>query len=245
MMSFVPQPSRPLRAAPHAVRAGMPAVLLLLLWICVFAIPAQAQFELVTFDLTSESSLSLLGGTIVTPPDGSLTVGSLTLLLPSSAPGVPTPGAGVVLQGFTLAGDVSKNVAGQAFVSGPFAADQVGPVSGSLSAGLTEIDFTGQSLSAQLDVNLGCVGAGCSLLGFPVSESGVSLFELGVLSAFSLDQAGSARVEGLVDLELGGVLGTFDLVGIESSRVFVPEPGTALLLGAGLALMGRRVRARG
>jgi len=241
MMSFLPQSSpRP----PRAVSRGwLPAVLLLMLGLSA---PAQAQiYDRVTFDLTSESVLSLLGGTIVTPPDGSLTVGSLTLLLPSSAPGVPTPGAGVVLEGFTLAGNVSKNVAGQAFVSGPFAADQVDPVSGSLSPGLTEVDFTGQSLSAQLDVNLGCVGAGCSLLGFPVSETGVSVFELGVLSAFDLDQAGSARVEGLVDLDLGGVLGTFGLVGIESSRVFVPEPGTALLVGAGLALLARRARARG
>ena len=60
----------------------------------VAAPSAQAQqFDVVTFDLTSESSVSLLGGTLEVPRDGTLTVGTLKLLIPSTATGVPTPGS--------------------------------------------------------------------------------------------------------------------------------------------------------
>ena len=150
----------------------------------------------------------------------------------------------MLLTDFSLAGNLSRDVQGQALVSGTFEADQTADLTGVLSAGLDVIDFQGSTFSVQQDVNLGCTGTGCASLGLPVNELGMAFFGAELLAALDLDQIGQARLEATVPIELGGVLGTFNLVALESSRIFVPEPGTALLMASGLALMARRGRGK-
>ena len=86
------------------------------------------------FDFTSGSSLSLLGGTIVTPPDGTFDTGFARLQVEASDISTPIPGGDVVLELAVFAGTVSKNVAGAADISGPFAGTQLGTLNGTLAA---------------------------------------------------------------------------------------------------------------
>jgi len=100
-----------------------------------------------------------------------------------------------------------------------------------------------EGLAVNLDVVLDCVGSGCSSLGFPISDIGPALLSLSFLSVSDLGLPGSARVTASIPFEVGGVLGFLDLVGVESARTFVvPEPGTALLIAGGLAILAVRRR---
>jgi hypothetical protein len=107
---------------------------------------------------------------------------------------------------------------------------------------MTGGDFV-DGLAVDLDIVLGCVGSGCSSLGFPISDIGPALLSLSFLSISNLGLPGGARITASIPFEVDGVLGILDLVGIESARTFVvPEPGTIILVAAGLAILaaGRR-----
>lgn len=234
----------PAAALDRARRAmgALPAAL-----VAIFAlqgVAAAQTSERIVFDFTGGSSISLLGGTITTPPDGTLDVGTARLLVEATAPGVYVPGGQFQLEGVDLSGTVSKNVAGVADISGTYAASQVGALTGTLAAGQDGGDFV-DPLSLFIDATIGCVGSGCAALGFPVDELGVSLLSVSFLPVTDLGIAGAARIETSIPIEIDGVLGTLDLVGVEVSRTLVPEPGTFVLVAAGLLLLGARRPIRG
>lgn len=222
-------------------RARAAALALLL---AVTASPAAAQIsEQIIFDFTPGSSVSLLGGTIVTPPDGTLDFARARVLVEATAPGVYVPGGAFVLEGTNISGTVSKQIPGYADIGGHFMANQVGSLSGVLAPGQDGGQF-GAPLSLDLDVSIHCAGVGCGALGMPISDVGLSLLSITFLPVTDLGVPGSARIETSIPIEIDGVLGSLDLVGVEISRTFIPEPGTFTLVAAGLAMLaGRRRRA--
>jgi hypothetical protein len=223
------------------VRAAAAAVLLV---VAVGASPAAAQLsERITFDFRSGSTISLLGGTIVTPPDGTLDFARARVLVDATAPGVYVPGGAFVLDGTTIDGTVAKQISGVADIGGHFMASQVGSLSGVLAPGQDGGQFA-SSLALDLDVMIDCTGTGCSALGMPINDVGLSLLSIPFLPVTDLGVPGSARIETSIPIEIDGVLGTLDLVGVEVSRTFVPEPGTFALVAVGLGILaGRRRRA--
>ena len=210
------------------------------LWSWAGTALAQSS-ERIRFDFTGGSFISLLGGTIVTPPDGTLDTGAATVWVEATAPGAYVASGQVILGGVNVAGTVAKNVFGSADVSGPYLASQTAPLAGTLAAGMDGADFV-DDLSLFVDAQLDCTGSGCSAIGFPVSVSGVSLLAVTFLPITDLGVVGGASINATVPIELDGVLGELNLVGVEVSRTFIPEPGTFLLVSVGLGLMaaGRR-----
>jgi hypothetical protein len=206
---------------------------------------AAASLIQIDFDFTAESVMSLLGGTIVTPPDGSFDSGSVRLWVDATDIETGIVGGEVAIGQGAFSGTVAKNVAGAADISGPFSGTQVGTLLGVLDAGATSATFV-DDLMIDLNFNLACTGVGCDPLGFPVNVMGISAFSLGTISITGLDIDGTARVEITTDIELDGVLGTLNLVGNEIARIFVvPEPQTATLLMLGLVgLACKRTRRR-
>jgi len=134
-------------------------------------------------------------------------------------------------------GTVTRNFPGNADINGPFSATQVGSLAGTVAPGLDGINFASD---LQLDINaaIGCTGTGCASLGFPVNESGTFPFTIGFLEITDIDILGAAGISVDIPVEIDGVLGTLSLVGTEVNRTFIPEPGTALLFGLGLAGLG-------
>ena len=200
---------------------------------------AQSHEEIV-FDFTADSSFSLLGGTIITPPDGSFDVGAGTISVEAAAPGTFVVGGFFILDALEIGGTVTKDVFGQAQIDGVYSANQVSPLVGTLASGMSGGDFT-DDLALDLNIVMGCVGSGCITLGFPISDIGVSLFRLSFLSVTDLGVVGSSRIEATLPIEIDGVLGSIELVGVEVSRSFVvPEPGTFVLLAMGLVALAAK-----
>jgi len=201
---------------------------------------AQAS-EQIQFDFTSGSSISLLGGTIVTPPDGTLDVGHARVDVEVTAPGVYVPGGQLVLAGLTVSGTISKIIAGFADISGYYSATQPTPLVGTLAPALDGGQFV-DPLGLQMNTAVGCTGTGCAALGFPINDVGLSLLNVSFLPITDLDVVGGARIETSIPIEIDGVLGTLDLVGVEVARTYVPEPGTFVLVAAGMLWMAVRRR---
>lgn len=191
----------------------------------------------IEFDFTGGSSLSLLGGVIVTPPDGTLDVGGATVDLEATDLTTIVPGGAAALSGLNASGTVAKNFPGSADISGPYSATQVGTLPGTVSGALDGVDFV---TDLQLDINVAfdCTGTGCFSLGFPVNENGTFDFAITFLPITNMGMVGGAGIDISVPIEVGGILGTLNLVGVEVGRTFIPEPGTALLVGLGLVVMG-------
>ncbi len=200
--------------------------------------------ERITFDFTGSSFISLLGGTIVTPPDGTMDIGSADIYVEASAPGVYLPGGVFLLDGMTVAGTIAKNVAGQALVTGTYSANQVGTLAGTLAPGLTGGNFS-SDLALYMDTQIGCTGTACGLLGLPASDVGVSLFSVSFLPVSSLGVPGFAQINASFAIEVDGVLGTMQLVGVEVARSFIPEPGTFVLLASGFGILAAARRRPG
>ena len=224
-------------------RTGRPRLVVAVCAALLLAGGASAQSsERITFDFTGSSSISLLGGTIVTPPDGTIDVGRADVYVEATAPGSYVPGGIFLFSGFALGGTVVKNIAGAADISGPFQATQPSSLAGTLAVGQTGGDFA-SDLLLNMNVQLGCVGTGCSLLGFPVYDVGPSLLSVSFLPVSNLGTPGSAQINVNVPIEVDGVLGSLDLVGTEVARSYIPEPGTFVLVASGLVLLGARRRA--
>lgn len=205
------------------------------------ATPAAAASVLIDLDFASNSWISLLGGTIVTPPDGSISVGSGQLTLEATSLTTFVSGGQVALDQVTFAASIAKNVAGQANVSGPISGTQVGSLAGTLTAGQTVLSFPG-TMAMNLNAAIACTGPGCSVLGFPVSTSGIENLTVGNLPISGLGSVGMAQIVADIEISLGGVLGVLHLVGVETGRSFVPEPAGLILLGMGLAAATARRR---
>jgi len=202
----------------------------LVLPLLLAATPAAAVSVLIDFDFASSSTISLLGGTIVT----SLEATSLTTFV---------SGGQASLDQLTFAATIAKNVAGAANVSGPISGTQVGSLSGTLTSGQTVLSFPGP-IAINLNAAIACTGTGCAALGFPVSTSGIVNLTAGNLPISGLGTIGAAQILADIEISLGGVLGVLHLVGVETSRSLVPEPAGLLLLGL-VAVAGRRRLAGG
>lgn len=234
-----PTPRRPRTVRPRTMGSSRLPLALCVLSLTVLAGRASALSERIVFDFTGGSSLSLLGGTIVTPPDGTLDLGTARIDVEATAPGVYVAGGQFLLENVEVAGTMSKTIPGAAEISGSYAAAQVGTLAGTVALGLDGGQFV-DPLSLFLDVDVACTGTGCGALGFPILDLGISLLSLGFLPVDDLGIPGSARIEASIPIEIDGVLGTLELVGVEVSRTFIPEPGTFALLALGLGVMAAR-----
>ncbi len=207
----------------------------------VAASPATAASVLIDFDFASQSSISLLGGIITTPPDGSIDSASGRLSLEASSLTTFISGGQAVLDQITFSGAIAKNVGGVADISGPIDGTQVGTLNGTLTGGQTSLSFPG-TIAINLNANFACAGSGCASLGFPVVDSGLFNLTAGILPISGIGTIGNAQITADIPIALGGVLGVLHLVGIETGRSFVPEPTTALLLGLGLLVVRKKQR---
>jgi hypothetical protein len=234
------------RTRLRSLRLAIPSIGALFMLFLLGAPTALAQSsERITFDFTGSSFISLLGGTIVTPPDGTMDIGVADIYVEASAPGVYVPGGVFLLDGMKVAGTIAKNVAGQADVTGTYSASQVSALAGTLAPGLTGGEFS-SDLALYMNTQIGCTGTACGLLGFPVSDVGVSLFSVTFLPVSGIGVPGFAQINASFAIEVDGVLGTLDLVGVEVARSFIPEPGTFVLVASGFGILAasRRRRAR-
>ncbi len=227
----VPRAGRFLFRSSHSIIVQLVAMALCLMG----SSNALAQsHEVIHFDFTPDTSFSLLGGTIVTPPDGTLDLGAGRISVEATAPGVLIPGGVFIFDSLEIAGTVSKDVFGAAQIDGDYAASQSAPLVGTLAPAMNGGNFSAD-LALNVNIVLGCVGSGCSSLGFPISDIGLSLLSVSFLSVTDLAVSGNARITANFPIEVDGVLGTLDLIGVEVSRSFVvPEPGTFILVAAGL-----------
>jgi hypothetical protein len=218
----------------------MKGMLSLVLWSCLLALPARAGHVTVTFDF-SGSSVSLLGGLLQIPPDGSIGPASGQLVV--NALGSATPLAGPAqIQNFNLAGSVNAVAFGNT-ITGNLALNQIGaPVPGSLTPGLAQVVF-GAPMQISRAGGINCVGPTCGILSLPVALTGTQLLNLAAMPIANLGLVGGAFVNGSFAITLAGLTGTLQLVGSEVSRVYVPEPHSAGLLLLGLVgLAGWRAR---
>ena len=195
--------------------------------------PATAASVLIDFDFASQSSISLLGGIIVTPPDGTVDSGSGRLSLEATSLTTFISGGQAVLDLITFSATIATNVGGVADISGTISGTQVGVLPGTLTPSQTDLSFPG-TIAVNLNANLPCTGTGCASLGFPVVDSGIFNLTAGTLPITGIGTIGTANITADIPISLGGVLGVLHLVGIETSRSFLPEPTTAMLLGLGL-----------
>ncbi|MGI9646542.1 MAG: hypothetical protein ACR2O6_14650, partial [Ilumatobacteraceae bacterium] len=93
-------------------RSGALGLLLCLL----LAAPASAGILTIQFDFVLNSSLTVLGGAINTPPDGAITSGSAQIKVEASSATSTTLGGFAQLVSANLAGFVDKDIQGQAQV---------------------------------------------------------------------------------------------------------------------------------
>jgi hypothetical protein len=219
----------------------------LVLLALLLPLSSQAAKIQVEFDLAG-SSVSVLGGFIDIPPDGSVTSGSAQLEF--QALGSATPIAGPAkFKNAQLAGTIAKSGLG-VDITGAVGMTQPGTGNGNLTAGLSSasfnpflVNFTGFANCA----NTGS-GSGCTVLGLPTTFTGPKLVSLPSLGVGQLASVGNATLQGTFTFTLGGFTAVLDLVGSEVSRTFIPEPNTFGLLALGLAgvavIRRQRVRRR-
>jgi hypothetical protein len=202
----------------------------LLAW--VGAAPASAGQILIDFDFGG-SSLSVLGGLISIPPDGSITSASGVVQVKGN--GLTTISAGFAkLENLTFAATVNANTL-SVLVTGNAAANQPGTAPGQLTAGLTNILLPNPFL-LNMTGTIQCSGANCGLLGtFPINLTGPQAVTIGTLPIGNVGSLGLATINGSFSLTVGGFTAVLNLVGTEIDRTFVPEPNSFGLVAMGLA----------
>jgi hypothetical protein len=244
-MSGSLQRSRPIQNGGLHVRRLASLAAPVALFLVAQASSATAGTITVEFDL-SNSAISILGGALTIPPDGSITSASATVVVQGSNATSPSAGA-ASLKALTIAATINGTVGGAVSLTGNLSGNQIGTAAGSLTGGLGNLLMG--TLTLSLNGNVNCFGGLCGVLGtFPVSL----LNSMSVLSGpvglgiGGLGTLGSATLTALLSLSVGGNPAVVNLVGQEISRTFVPEPNTFGLVGLGLlALSGagwRRTR---
>lgn len=214
-------------------------LLSLTLGLCLLAAEAHAGVVEVQFDF-SGSSVSLLGGLIQIPPEGSITSAGGTLVVQALGSATPTTGV-AVLKNFGMAATVNAITFDNTITGNP-SLSQVGVRPGALTPGLSQVIFGGP-MQIALAGALNCTGPSCAILSLPQVLTGTQLVYLAGLPLANLANIGNALVSGTFAITFAGLTGTLHLVGNEVSRVFVPEPGSGGLLLLGLVgLAGWRAR---
>ena len=209
---------------------------------CSLVAGAQAGTLTVNFDFTG-SSLSVLGGTINIPPQGSIQTASGTVDVNAlgSATAIAGPAA---FRDFQMALTINALVFGNT-ITGNAAITQIGgPLAGVLNAGLSAIN-AGAPMQIQQAATIGCTGPNCAILGLPTTINGTQPLTLAALPIANLNSIGNAVVDGTFDITFAGFTGVLHLVGTEVSRSYIPEPNSLALVGLGMALLaGSRLRKR-
>ena len=202
----------------------------LLVWLV--ASPADAGRIRIDFDFGA-SSLSILGGLINIPPDGTITSAAGTVQVPAT--GTTSVSAGFArLHDLTLAGTVNANTVGL-LITGNFNATQPNTASGQLSAGLANLLLPNPFILGMTGM-IGCSGANCATLGtFPISLTGPQFITIGTLPIANLSTLGAATINGSFSLTIGGFTAVLNLVGSEVGRTFIPEPKPFGLVAMGIA----------
>jgi len=210
--------------------------------LAAFAGPARAVPIAIQFDFTG-SSVSMLGGIVQVPPDGSINSASGTLIVTGAGLATPSPGP-VLLQSFGLAASVNAVTFGNTITGNP-SITQIGVAGGTLTPSLSQVVF-GAPMQIALAGVLNCSGPSCAILSLPAALTGTQLLNLAAMPIANLAAIGNAAIDATYAITLNGLTGSLHLVGTEISRVVVPEPHTAGLLALGIAaLAGWRVaRAR-
>ena len=218
------------------------AQVLILLSLLLSTGSARAGSVQIDFDFTG-SSVQILGGIIGVPPDGTITAASASVTVPGSSQTSISAGS-ATLSNLTLAATISATVISQATVSGSVAANQVPGGSAMLTAGLANLIFNGVLVNVSAPVNCTSTGPQCGFLGLPINLTGT--FPLsGTFPIASIGTPGNAVVSGAFPITASGISALINLVGVEVSRTFVPEPNSASLLALGfigLAAAARRAR---
>jgi hypothetical protein len=132
---------------------------------------------------------------------------------------------------------VNGTVGGVATITGPATAAQVGsPALGTL-ASLGQLVLTNPMFMVATGI-FQCTGNPFICAAFPLSFSGTQTINAPVtINIGNINSPGNATATGSIVLSLGGQVATLNLVGQEVSRMYVPEPGRVLQLGAAAALL--------
>lgn len=233
-----------MRSRRSAFLSAAPVATVVLLLALLSAPSARAGSIVIDFDLTG-SSLSMFGGILNIPPDGMITSATARITVQGSSLTAASAGSAAIAN-LTLVATLAGTVGSGATLTGSFAGSQVGGGAGTLTAGLGNVIFG--SLSMNLNGIVNCIGGLCGALGtFPISATN-SLAALTALAPFNiggLATLGAGTFNGVVTLALAGNNVVVNLVGQEVSRTFLPEPGSGVLIGLGLAgMLVLRVRPR-
>ena len=219
---------------------SLPFVLVL----CLLAGSARAGQISVQFDFRG-SSVSLLGGLIQVPPDGSITSASGALVASGLGSAAPVAGPAAI-QGFGMAATINALTFGNTITGNP-SLTQLGGASGSLTAGLAQVLFA-SPMHIALAGAINCTGPSCAILSLPRALTGTQFLTLAAMPIANLASVGNALINATYAITLGGLTGSLHLVGTEVSRSYspIPEPHTAGLFALGLTLLAgwRATRAR-